>query len=298
MTTMKKLILSISMFVLLTALPVHAQSTVGYQQGYARNKAEALHEGLWDGLVGCWSPSLGNTGLQLRDQVRGNHGTLTNMDGSNWVVTENGYSLEFDGVSEEVAIPNHESLNVFNGDFTIITSLRSSESTNAAPIISQYNNNSPRWAFRIVDASVTGSGAAFYSNGSSGTKRTGSSIVVNDGLTHTIAVVRKASAVNILTDGIDNTTVDGGHSVDFNTSDTLMIGRNEDPSINTQQSLDFILIYNRALTQSEIQQLYVDPQALFRLKPQPFVVPVAASTRRIMFISQYINDLIETYKYN
>lgn len=35
---------------------------------------------LTDGIIGCWSPSVRGSGYLLPDLVRGNHGTLTNMD--------------------------------------------------------------------------------------------------------------------------------------------------------------------------------------------------------------------------
>jgi hypothetical protein len=57
-----------------------------------------------DGIVGCWSPSLGASGYRLLDRSgRGNHGTLTNMDaGTDWVGTSAGLSLDFDGTNDRV----------------------------------------------------------------------------------------------------------------------------------------------------------------------------------------------------
>ena len=65
-----------------------------YKSGYARSAAESSVPHLWDGLKGLWMPTLGRTGLTLRD-VSGNrnHGTLTN--GPTWVPGPNGTVIDF-----------------------------------------------------------------------------------------------------------------------------------------------------------------------------------------------------------
>jgi len=59
-----------------------------------------------DGLIGCWSPSLGASGYRLQDRTKyGNHGTLTNMDaGTDWVASPIGGVLDFDGTNDYVSI--------------------------------------------------------------------------------------------------------------------------------------------------------------------------------------------------
>ena len=60
------------------------------------------HSSLRQGLVGCWVPSLGASGLSLIDRSgRNNHGTLTNMGGQdNWRASESGLALNFDGTND------------------------------------------------------------------------------------------------------------------------------------------------------------------------------------------------------
>ena len=67
-----------------------------YAQGFARNAAESENPGLWKGLVCKWAPSLGVTGLTLRDQSgHHNHGTLTGMDPAvDWVGSSMGVALD------------------------------------------------------------------------------------------------------------------------------------------------------------------------------------------------------------
>jgi hypothetical protein len=61
---------------------------------------------LTDGIIGCWSPSLGASGYRLLDRSRySNHGTLTNMDaGTDWTGTPVGLSLDYDGTNDYVEL--------------------------------------------------------------------------------------------------------------------------------------------------------------------------------------------------
>lgn len=63
---------------------------------------------LSDGLVGYWSPWLGSSGYRLLDRTRyANHGTLENMDATDWVGStirgRSGSSIELDGVNDWVS---------------------------------------------------------------------------------------------------------------------------------------------------------------------------------------------------
>ena len=62
---------------------------------------------LRQGLVGCWVPSLGASGLTLLDRSgRNNHGTLVNMAGQdNWQASGSGVAIKTDGVDDWVSVP-------------------------------------------------------------------------------------------------------------------------------------------------------------------------------------------------
>ncbi len=99
---------------MLVWVPSHTPS---WKQGFARNAAESAAPGLWKGLVGLWVPSLGPTGLTLRDLCgAGNHGALTNMDpATDWVTTgQRGipWALDFAGgaTDETVDLGDPQSL--------------------------------------------------------------------------------------------------------------------------------------------------------------------------------------------
>lgn len=80
-----------------------------YQNGFARHAAESARPQDWVGLVGFWLPTLGPTGVTLRDwSGYGNDGTLTLMvPATDWILDgEQGYVLDFDGVNDSVNVAN------------------------------------------------------------------------------------------------------------------------------------------------------------------------------------------------
>lgn len=90
--------------------------TPSYKSGFASpSRGEMEYPSLWRGCVGAWCPSLGETGLVLRDHSGyGNHGTLTNMDpATDWVASNGKMALDFDGSNDFVsAMPGSQLSNV------------------------------------------------------------------------------------------------------------------------------------------------------------------------------------------
>ena len=66
-----------------------------YANGFAPRDGPPANPNLWQGLVGLWAPSLGPTGLTLRDQSGfQNDGTLTLMGpATTWVASEKGWAI-------------------------------------------------------------------------------------------------------------------------------------------------------------------------------------------------------------
>ena len=78
-----------------------------YHQNFARYAGESKRPNLWRGLVGCWKPSLGVTGITTLRDVSGfaNHGTMNgSMTIDDWVISGNpklpGYALDFDDMMD------------------------------------------------------------------------------------------------------------------------------------------------------------------------------------------------------
>ena len=71
-----------------------------------------LYPELWRGCVGAWSPSLGPTGVTLRDwSGYARHFALTNMDaGTDWVASGGRYALDLDGTNDYLLAPTPKSV--------------------------------------------------------------------------------------------------------------------------------------------------------------------------------------------
>jgi hypothetical protein len=227
---------------------------------FATDKTNAKFPSLWDGLVGAWCPSAsGPSSNRLYDlSGRSNHGTLTNMDAAtDWVRSgAGGYALDFDGTND--AVETGRALTVstavtaacwvfvrayptvspflagfFNADtgntgFSIRLNYQANAATNNVPSFVAFIGGAYRQAF-------------------------GSTVPLNQ-WTH-LAGVYTGSAMSLFVNGalagsssISGTIAAGG---------TLVLANDFRQSANRflNGQLDDILIYNRALSRSEIRIL-------------------------------------------
>jgi len=227
------------------------------------------HYSLRQGLVGCWVPSLGASGLSLIDRSGwNNHGTLTNMAGqNNWRASGSGVALNFDG-SDDHARANHQrpsslypvTLSAWMQSTNINTT--SILNTNAFTLVSLSNTaNATTIRIEITNASATLLLRTITQNANASVTRefrtTGFSANANwnhycgvflDGTTQQFYYngslqPGSASGTEPTISGIESVYVGG---VRYNTS--LSFG-----SVNGQ--IDDARIYNRALTAPEIRLL-------------------------------------------
>ena len=81
-------------------MTLHAPSYAG---GFASPERGLIDRSLWDGVVGAWCPSLGATGLTVRDHSgRGNHGTVTGMTAAEAWADPAG--MTFDGTDDSLLL--------------------------------------------------------------------------------------------------------------------------------------------------------------------------------------------------
>jgi len=236
-----------------------------YQNGFA-TRGESDAPGLWTGCVGLWAPSLGPTGLTLRDQSGyGNHGTLTNMDpATDWVVREKGYTLElveassqYINLAQEISFANGELWNfsawvVPNSVSTITSPLGDTLGVDHRARIRWYTSG----ALRIYNT------AAVYATTSGMT-------FTNDSATH-ISVNYTGAGFTVYRNGlpIDTDPLAGPFI-------WSKIGSNGDETYSWGGLMGEVSFHNRSLLSSEIQQLYQDPDAM--LRPRSRVYPAAAA---------------------
>lgn len=240
-----------------------------------------------NGLVGHWCPNLtGPTGTQLLDlSGQNNNGTLTNMDAStDWVQTEKGLALDFDG-SNDYVLTNTPSSSVLPLGFSSRTLscwfLHNSGNTSAE--FFGYGGNSSnggRFALytdagNVIGVEVNGSGVTIpYTRTSSwrfltatlnGQSNSLSNIAIYlDGLLGS-ATVSGTNTINTLNTGVTIGTISGAPTF------YLFSGRIAECSL-----------WNRALTASEIQQLYQrGPGGFAARKPYRNKLSYSPATKKI-----------------
>ena len=269
---MKKLILILCFILLLIVPEVSAQSIVGYQQGYARNKAEALHEGLWDGLVGCWASSLGISGAVLRDQSgKGNHGSFTGD--LTWSIEQGKQSITADGTNDAIDLGSEVDA-IGTSDFTIVAWVKMSKSAPDETIVAA--GNTAAGDLLIYKASTNG--YRVLSSGGSGISMLSTDYIADEWVQ---VVVRREGSTAKLYLNADQKAQDTSASDDITSTD-WWIHAASGTVRDASSPIGDICYYNRALTQSEIQQLYVDQSALFRRKPQVYYSSIEDSGNIIL----------------
>lgn len=74
----------------------------------ARTPGESQAPRLWQGCIGLWTPCLGRGGDKIYEWTAGGDrcsGTMTNMDGTDWVPSPLGWALDFDGSNDYLDLP-------------------------------------------------------------------------------------------------------------------------------------------------------------------------------------------------
>lgn len=218
-------------------------------------------------------PSLGPTGLTLHDLSGfGRDGSLENMDpATNWVTTEKGYWLSFNGTDQEV----QTALNIHNYAQLTTSWWAYMNDTVSHGWIQDWDVNV--WLTRSSGANVQ-----FFAQTTSGQEGgTIDTYVANQRL-HMVARYDGAE-MSFWINGVKSATT-------FAQTGALMDGvtllRLGGGSAGSEQFLDGelgpVAIYSRALTSNEIQILSMDPFAIVRQRaiefPSAVVAPPAGGT--------------------
>jgi len=265
-----------------------------FKAGYARNSSESANPNLWDGLVGAWMPSLGVTGDTLRDvSGNGNHGTLTNMDAaSDWVATSKGLALDYDLSSNQYVSAPDRSIYKSGNYFTASLWVYPEYFHQKHSVLFQYGANvtipDTNYTFRLKfrgDPSgigeVLSSGDGDYDirfgvGVTNGVNQQGRVIIafgnLNDYLNqwnHFVGVCN-GSTIELFWNGEKRASYNSVGSVNYNHTGNVVTGYLPGNVHNNGDNFDGkssnYMLYNRALSSSEIKQLYVDSLAPFRQK--------------------------------
>ena len=247
-----------------------------YATGYARNASESANPNLWKGLVGAWMPSFGVTGETLRDvSGNGNDGTLTNMDAaSDWVATSKGLALDFDGSNDRVEVDDQELRFARYGTdgLSISTWFYKTKNSGYQDLVT--NRDAHGQFHYILYIHITGQtlqlhGLAQYKS---------TYVPPLNQWTHVVATVQN----NIYSLYADGRLVQGPIAYDYRTPSVqpkkLQIGGYVNAGLTYEPfggSIQNTFIHNRALSPTEIKQLYLNPSAPFERKQQTVGISTA-----------------------
>jgi hypothetical protein len=238
---------------------------------------------LKQGLVAAWIPSLGSTGYRLVDRVGSNHGVLTNMDASDWVMSGNGLALDFDGNDDqiEIGIPSGYPKGT---PLTLSAWVRLSASHTGGVIDIGGENGAVVHCFALV---VVSGKAWALSQNNANNQAISTTTLSNNIWYHLTAVFNSATDRQIYVNGVSENTNTTSTIPDGAFFQRIRIGQRSanatDQNFNGQ--LDDVRLYNRALTPSEIRQLA--SRRGIGLQPRPkqytyYQFPSGSKRRRIL----------------
>ncbi|MFA7171214.1 MAG: DUF2341 domain-containing protein [Candidatus Paceibacterota bacterium] len=207
-----------------------------------------------DGLVGQWKFSEGTGTTAYDTSGEGNDGTISGADYTADKEGNANAALSFDGVDDYVDCGNDESLNITD-EITISTWVKTSQSKNYQRISDKLDV----WQFYTYTTTGNLGSALYTSSGNYGDKDSGKFIA--DGIWHNVILVYNGSYIRFYVDGIKtpNEFSQTG-TLNINTND-VYIGNRGTLDRGFQGSIDDVRIYNRALSEDEIEQLYLEGEA-------------------------------------
>lgn len=234
---------------------------LSYSTGFARCAAESAYPEYWRGLVGCWCPSLGVTGNLIRDwSGHHNHGT---NNGADWTVGKYGPCLDFNGSSDYVNCGHDVSLGT-PGSFSVEALVRATNNIIYRGIAQKNWNDSTSWSFMPYNGALDFNlkCAGVYQHNMSPT-----AMSLNKWY-HVVGVF----VPNDRLDTYQNGVCDHGYTtlgaVNPIAADLFIGCGGKTPSCFHSGDIAKFCLYNRALSDSQVRQLYADPFCLFRKREQ------------------------------
>ena len=215
------------------------------------------------GLVCCWLMNEGG-GNKIYD-LSGNGNTGSFYGDTKWTPGKFGSALSFDGTEDYVNVSDSNSLDIgTTNNLTISLWVKVNSFAVAGGLVSKATGTgSTALDYRI--SILTESRFSFY---------VGAYTYINSYITrntnqwyHVVGVWRGSFPIDIYVNGIkDNGTSNGSTKNAANTG-SLYIGSTYTSSSSFNGTIDDVMIFNRALTASEIAQLYREPFAMFDTYP-------------------------------
>lgn len=257
----------------MTALYVPSQSEILEVAQGRGALSDAPH--LWRGLVGAWPLQEGGGNKAWDVSGYRNHGTLTNMDpATDWVVTEKGRALDFDGSNDHIlcAAP----INPVNDHISIVAWILVNNLTSAMTIAGQAGAGTTSGCSLSFRGDATGDPLRFTIYGDSDNNSSATGVLA--GVWNHVGVAYDKISIRFYVNGNLLNTTAKTSSITLATYQASISALNYNGSIvnNLAGKITGCHAFGRALTPSEIQQLYSDPWAMYRMRRRVFKAAAVA----------------------
>jgi Concanavalin A-like lectin/glucanases superfamily len=273
----------------------------GFYARARRNGGKARYPQLWKGCVGAWAPCLGNVAYRFNDwSGSSNGGGFVGLPLSAWVRSYGQFALNFDGVDDYINLTMNPS-----GVSSVLSSLLQNNTSPRYSISAWMNTTTTSTDVRVFACGNTGGdlwmltfgiGAAgtpqFYIRDETFTNYSvnGTSGTVNTGKWVHICVTRNLSAVRLYLNGLlVGSSNSFSHS--FTTFNKYTIGaiHRSGPSGYFPGMIDSVAIYNRMLSQREVQLLAKNRSIAYELEtPRSFLFTSTAQSRKYSLLTPRI----------
>jgi len=202
------------------------------------------------GLIAHWKFDEGS-GTTAGDSAGSNTGTLVN--GPTWATGQVNGALDFDGVDDFISLPDMGTVESY--PFTFSAWYKSSSKTADVLLFQGLASESSKRVMLYFNTDVGGEGRITYNLKNSPNLEVEIIGSDSDGLWHhAVGVSRASNDHELFVDGVSigtSTNDNGTHSVD-----TAFIGKSVEANSEFTGVIDEVRIYDRALTNQEVLDLY------------------------------------------
>ena len=203
------------------------------------------------GLVGHWTFDEGSGSTALDSSGNNSSGTIS---GPSWATGRIGSALSFDGSNDYVRVPYKSNLQLYNSSFTFSSWIKSTDSDEGMIVVRDSGNNTyNEWYFGLNHNNLNGNLSIWDGSNWHAT----SSANVNDGGWHMATITYDGSVIRMYKDGNLVATTSSVTTNYSSTDDIYIGGRNPALPRYFNGVIDDVRVYNRALSASDISELFV-----------------------------------------
>jgi len=236
------------------------QSEPSYKAGYAKSASESANPELWDGLKSAWVPSLGNTGLRVRDVVGSNDGDSH----SSTIWEENGLRYVLNsGDRGTTCGPDSRLINLPEISIALRFKANAASDGRQLSIFSKITDqNECAFDFRRM----SDNSSLFVVERATVRNRTPTpSGTFAAGEWYDVVCTFDRGTTHCIVNGELIATESGGPILNTSFDADVCIGDNKRPNIYTFDGVvQTAMVWDRALTQDDARNLHADPLAPFR----------------------------------